>query len=227
MIEDTNFIDKFLDWEKFDATSQISKRINGVTKEAVIDEVTIWEKTIKTMIPLDYQEIHKEISSWDISVPSAHALTYENIAATYARLVSYKLRVSNLLSAAKAWRDTAETGMKYVEELAQGAFTGTAVEKKANAAYVVQPFVHLKVHASRLENYLEKIHSSIMFCAQQIDLLIKEKQSIAKLNFKLGQEGELVISNQTSYNEEEEVIEEDGEIWTPIQKSNRNQKHSR
>jgi hypothetical protein len=66
-----------------------------------------------------------------------------------------------------------------------------------------------------------------MFCAQQIDLLIKEKQSIAKLNFKLGQEGELVISNQTSYNEEEEVIEEDGEIWTPIQKSNRNQKHSR
>ena len=69
--------------------------------------------------------------------------------------------------------------------------------------------------------------ASIMFCAQQIDLLIKEKQSIAKLNFKLGQEGELVISNQTSYNEEEEVIEEDGEIWTPIQKSNRNQKHSR
>jgi len=226
MIEETNFIEKFIDWDKFDATSQISNRINGVTKEAVIDEVKIWEQSIKNMIPLDHKAIHAEIAAWDISVPHVNSLTYENIATTYAKLVSYKLRVSVLIAQAKAWRDTAETAMKYIEELAQGAFTGTSVEKKANAALVVQPFVHLKVQTSRLENYLEKIHSTIIFCAQQIDLLIKEKQSRAKLNFKLGQDGEQFITDQPSFEEDDAIIEENGEVWTPIGKNRTKTKYS-
>jgi hypothetical protein len=214
-MDENNFIEQLIDWEKFDASSQISRRTNGVTKEHIELEVKLWEQQLSLLNPLDYDKVMKEIDGWDISVPSTHALTQENIAATYARLVAYKLRISKLWSDARAWRETCETAAKYIEEISQGAFTGTGVEKKANAAHVVQPFIHLKVQTSRLENYLEKIHSSITFCAQQLDLLLKERQSRAKLNHRLGMEGEY------STPEPSEVQDDDGEGWQPIQKNRR------
>jgi len=125
------------------------------------------------------------------------------------------VRVSKLWADAKAWREVCETAVKYIEELSQGAFTGTAVEKKANASHIVQPFVHLRVQTSRIENYLDKIHSSITFCAQQLDLLLKERQSRAKLNFRLGMEGEQILT-ETS---QEELVEENGEVWKPVRKN--------
>jgi hypothetical protein len=214
-MDENNFIEQIIDWDKFDASSQISRRINGVTKEHIVVEVKLWEKQLSLLDPLNYDQIMKEIDAWDISVPSTHALTQENIAATYAKLVSYKVRVSKLWADAKAWREVCETAVKYIEELSQGAFTGTAVEKKANASHVVQPFVHLRVQTSRIENYLDKIHSSITFCAQQLDLLLKERQSRAKLNFKLGMEGEQILT-ETS---QEELVEENGEVWKPVRKN--------
>lgn len=213
-MDENNFIEQIIDWEKFDASSQISQRINGVTKEHIEMEVRLWEKQLSLLDPLEYKKVMKEIDAWDISVPSTHALTQENIASTYARLVAYKVRVSKLWADARAWREVCESAVKFLEELAQGAFTGTAAEKKANASHVVQPFVHLKVQTSRLENYLDKIHSSITFCAQQLDLLLKERQSRAKLNHRLGMEGEQILSESSSAE-----IEEDGENWTPIRKS--------
>jgi hypothetical protein len=175
---------------------------------------------------LDYPKIVKEIDSWIIEIPDVNALTLQNIAACYSRLVAYKLRVSSLLAEAKSWKETADTACKYLEDLSQGAFTGTGVEKKANAMNVIQPFVHLKVQASRIENYLDKIHSSILFCATQLDLLIKEKQSRAKLNNRLAHEGEFYSSdsqysqdsneNNSFYKEEQE---EDGETWTTVKKA--------
>jgi hypothetical protein len=213
-MDENNFIEQIIDWEKFDASSQISRRINGVTKEHIEMEVRLWEKQLSLLDPLECKKVMKEIDAWDISVPSTHALTQENIASTYARLVAYKVRVSKLWADARAWREVCESAVKFIEELAQGAFTGTAAEKKANASHVVQPFVHLKVQTSRLENYLDKIHSSITFCAQQLDLLLKERQSRAKLNHRLGMEGEQILSESSSTE-----IEEDGENWTPIRKS--------
>lgn len=214
-MDENNFIEQIIDWDKFDASSQISRRINGVTKEHIEVEVKLWEKQLSLLDPLNYDQIMKEIDAWDISVPSTHALTQENIAATYAKLVSYKVRVSKLWADAKAWREVCETAVKYIEELSQGAFTGTAVEKKANASHIVQPFVHLRVQTSRIENYLDKIHSSITFCAQQLDLLLKERQSRAKLNFRLGMEGEQILT-ETS---QEELVEENGEVWKPVRKN--------
>lgn len=212
-----NNIEKFIDWDKFEATSEISKRTNGVTKGVVEQEVELWEKQLQILEPLDYQKIFKETESWDISIPHFDSLTFENIASTYSKLVNYKLRASVLLAASKTWRETAETACKYLEELSQGAFTGTGADKKSNAMHVIQPFVHLKIQASRIENYLNTIHSSILFCATQLDLLIKEKQSRAKFNSKLALEGEYILSNSS----DAKIVEEDenGETWTTIQKS--------
>ena len=209
-----NNIDKFIDWDKFEASSDASKRMQGVNKDILSQEVELWEKQLKILEPLDYNSISKEINSWDISIPDI--TNFENIAVAYSKLVNYKLRVSILLSNAKAWRDTAADACKYIEELAQGAFTGTGADKKSNALHVIQPFIHLKVQASRIENYLDKIHSSILFCATQLDLLIKEKQSRAKLNSKLGLEGEYLMSqsSDTKYIEEDE----NGELWTTVSK---------
>lgn len=214
-----NFIEQLIDWEKFDASSQVSRRINGVTKEHIEIEVKLWEQQLSLLNPLNHDKVMKEIDEWDISVPANHALTQENIASTYARLVSYKVRISKLWADARSWREMCEHAAKYLEEIAQGAFTGTGVEKKANAAHVVQPFVHLKVQTSRLENYLEKIHSSITFCALQLDLLLKERQSRAKLNHRLGMEGEASSFDSPQGEQPDEVS--DGEDWTPIRKNRR------
>jgi len=43
---------------------------------------------------------------------------------------------------------------------------------------------------------------------------LKERQSRAKLNHRLGMEGEQILSESSSAE-----IEEDGENWTPIRKS--------
>lgn len=189
-----NFIETIIDWSKFDATANLSIRTGGVAKEHVEEEVKLWQKQLEMLEPLDYQKIKREIASWDISLPNL--ANFENIASKYSLLVSYKVRISQLLSEAKSWSETCDSAIKFIEELAQGAFVGTGPDKKANAKHVIQPFVHLRSDAYRLENYLDKMHSSIIFCAQQLDLLIKEKQSRAKLNLKLSHDGEEQLANK-------------------------------
>lgn len=211
MKEDT-FIEQLIDWSAFDASSQISKRTGGVTLDIVEQEVKLWELQLKLLEPMNYDKVFKEIDAWDISVPPRHALTQENIASTYTKLVSYKVRISKLWADAKAWRDTCETAIKFIEELSMGAFTGAVADKKSNAAHVIQPFVHLKVQTLRLENFLEKIHSSIIFSATQLDLLLKERQSRAKLNFKLGLEGDADSSKI------EDEQNDDGDSWNIVRK---------
>lgn len=207
-------IEQFIDWDKFDATSNISQRLQGVTLEVIEEEVELWQKQIELLTPLNYENIIREIADWDISVPRVHALTLENIASNYSRLVAYKLRASDLLAQAKTWRETCETACKYLEELSQGAFSGTGAVKAANAMHVIQPFIHLKISASRVENYLDKIHHSIMFAATQLDLLVKEKQSQAKFNAKLGLEGEQINSNTPSTSE----TDDNGDVWVSLKK---------
>jgi len=216
----SEFIDTIVDWKKFDASSGISQRISGVTKEALEIEVEIWNRQLKFLTPLDINSIKSEINDWDISVPIS--LDFESIAASYSRLVNYKTRISKLLADARAWRDTCESAIEYLEDLAPGAFTGTGPDKKSNAAHVIQPFVHLKVQSFRLENYLDKMHGSIMFCAQQLDLLIKEKQSRAKFDYKLSHQGEGVISNVVST---PEIHEEGDDVFVEISSKNRGKPH--
>lgn len=186
------FIESLIDWDKFDATSDVDKRVNNITEENLKLEVELWEKQLKMLAPLDYQKIKSEISGWDISIPSS--LDFDSIAGTYARLVMYKNRISTLWADAKMWRETCEEAIDYLEDLSPGAFPGTGADKKSRATYVVKPFVHLKSQTQRLENYLEKMHGCVMFCATQLDLLIKEKQSKAKLNHRLAHEGEAHMS---------------------------------
>lgn len=211
-----SIIEQFIDWDKFDAASNMSKRLNGVTAETIEAEVELWQAQIELLEPLDYQAIVSEIKDWDISIPPVHALIFENIAATYARLVAYKLRCSILLAQAKTWRETCDSACKFLEELSPGAFSGTGVVKASHAMNVIQPFVHLRSSCARVENYLEKIHHSIIFAATQLDLLIKEKQSQAKFNSKLAREGEHVIMNENLSNEDE-----NGDVWIPISKRNK------
>jgi hypothetical protein len=199
-----NFIDSLIDWQKFDATTNVSLRTNGVTKQHVEEEVKLWQKQIELLEPLDYKKIKQEISNWDISIPSLS--NFDTIASKYTLLVAYKLRISQLLAEAKSWTETCDSAIKFIEDLAQGAFNGTGVDKKSNAKHVVQPFVHLKTETYRLENYLDKIHSSVIFCAQQLDLLIKEKQSRAKLNLKLSHEGEEQLASKSMAENEDGIV---------------------
>ena len=201
-----NLTDSIIDWGKFDASSDISRRLSGVTKENL--EAELWEQQLKLLEPLDYNAIRAEIYLWKIEIPASNQLYFDNIAMTYSRLTSYKLRVSYLLADAKAWRDTCESAIKYIEDLAPGAFSGTGADKKSNSMHVIQPFVHLKNQTARLENYLEKINSAIGFCSQQLDLLLKERQSQAKQNNRLAHEGEERFSHSSFNQIEEETIEE-------------------
>jgi hypothetical protein len=165
------------------------------------------------MSPIDSKKIKAEIGQWDISIPNLS--NFDVVASTYTRLVAYKVRVSQLMSEVNAWTDTCENAIKYIEDLASGAYTGTAADKKSCAKHVVQPFVHLRNETSKLENYLDKMHSCILFCAQQLDLLIKEKQSRAKMNHKLAHDGEIALSNHASDYASDHASEEkpDGEVF--------------
>ena len=206
------FIENIIDWKKFDAVSNIDQRLGGVSQESIKIEVGLWQKQIELLTPLDYKLIKKEINAWEIEIPQS--LSYYDIASTYSRLVAYKLRVGDLLAESKSWTETCETAIKFLSEYSQSAFSGTGADKKSNANSVVQPFVHLKVQAERLENYLTQMHQSIIFCADQLDLLLKERQSRAKVNMKLGHDGESEFLDS-----KEEETDEEG--WTTITKKAR------
>jgi hypothetical protein len=212
------FIDSIIDWEKFDATTNISKRLNGVTKEHLEMEVSIWNKQLQMLETLNYEEVKKEIMAWEIAMPSS--LSEESLYSTYSRLINYKTRLGYLMALARAWKETCESAIKYIEDLAPGAFTGTGPDKKANAMHVIQPFVHLRNQTARTDNFLIQMHNSVLFCANQIDLVIKERQSRAKLNYKLGHAGEDFISSGAL--EQQEInIEEDGEIFQTVKNTGR------
>lgn len=206
-------IDSIIDWDKFDASSQISERMRGVTKEHIEIEVDLWERQLAILSPLNFDKIKKEIDAWDIGIPRS-SFDFNVLSITYASLVGYKHRISQLMSEAKTWDNTCESAIDYILDLSQGAFTGTAAEKKANASHIVQPFVHLKNQTNRVLNYLDKIHSSIMFCAQQLDLLLKERQSQAKLNYKFSAVGEEQLSQ---INNKPESIEDGDDIFAQVQ----------
>ena len=165
------FIESMIDWGKFDASSKISQRMGEVTHENLIQEVKIWEVQLSALNPLNEKQIKAEINEWKIEIPNQ--LSFENIAMAYSRMVSYKVRLAHLLTESKAWKETCEDAIKTIEDLAPGAFKGTGVDKKANSMQVASPFIHLKTQTSRLENYLVQIHAAVIFCANQLDLLIK------------------------------------------------------
>lgn len=212
----SDFIENIIDWEKFDAVSNLDQRLGGVSKESVKMEVELWQKQIQLLEPLNYKAIKKEVGAWVIEIPQT--LAYQDIATTYARLVAYKLRISDLLAEAKSWSETTETAIKFLSDYSQGAFSGTGVDKKANANNVVQPFVHLNAEVSRVENYLTQMHQSIIFCSDQLDLLLKERQSRAKVNMKLGHDGEAELLDSIEDKKETEIDEEG---WATVPKKAR------
>lgn len=209
--------DFIVDWDKFDASSDINTRISGVTKEHIEVEVELWENQLGLLDPMNYKDIQKELNTWDISIPKKHQLNIDVLSATYAKLIGYKHRITQLMTQAKAWDNTCESAIDYLTDFSQGAFSGTAADKKSNAAHITKPFVHLRNQTSILLNYLDKNHSSILFCAQQLDLLLKERQSQAKLNHKLGHLGEENLSKIESENEIEK--DENGDIYQTVSKS--------
>ena len=186
----SEFLDNIIDWSKFDASYKISERMGGVSKHLLEAEINLWEQQLSILEPLDYKKIRKEIDLWKIEIPKRESLNFDNIAETYSDLVSYKHRISQLIAEAKVWDDTCKSAIDYITDLAPGAFTGTGPDKKSNSVYMAQPFIHLKVQTSRILNFLSQYNSSIEFAAKQLDLLLKERQSQAKLNHKFAHSGE-------------------------------------
>lgn len=219
----TDLIEGLIDWDKFDATHNFSDRINGVTKEVIEVETEIWNKQIELLSPLDYDAIRKEIYQWDFTVPDVDSVSFDVIASLYSRLINYKIRIAFLLSEAKTWEETCESACKYLTELSQGAFPGTGPVKKSNALHVIQPFIHLLSSVSRVSNFLFEINSAISFSASQINSLLIERQSRAKLNHKLAHDYDMEnIENDKNNHEidKNKVIEvdEDGYEFYKISK---------
>lgn len=200
----SDFIESIIDWEKFDATVDLSIRTKTVTKELIEQEVELWQKHLTLLNPLDVKKVKSEVNSWDISAPNVH--NFDEVAATYSKLMSYKIRISQLLSDVNDWTNTCDDAIKHLEDLAPGAYSGTAADKKSSAKNIVLPFVHLRNKTYSLQNFLDKMHSSILFCAQQLDYLIKEKQSRAKMNLKLSHEGDLTLANQVTETEDGQIF---------------------
>jgi len=215
-MENDKLIESFIDWNKFDANYKIYERTGGITKEQIEWEVDLWQRHLKLFPVMNYDEIADEVNSWDLSLPTF--FNFEEVAKTYARNANYKLRVAKLLSQVKNWTETCETACKYLEELSLGAFTGTANDKKSCAKLIIKPFVHLKVQTLRIENLLKEINGCITFNTDRINSILIQKQSEAKLNYKLMQDGE------SSYYDANEAIEDEDDIFLPVNKKNHGHK---
>jgi hypothetical protein len=209
-MENEKFIESINDWSKFVGTDNLSAKLTGITKENVEEEILRWQKHIEILPPINYKNVFDEVDSWELGIP--RDFSFETLAKTYARNCNYRLRIGKYISITKAWSLVCQEACDSIEDVAVAAFSGTAADKKAQAKYLILPFLHLKTEISRLENFLKEMNYTIIMISDKINHLVIEKQSQAKLNYKLLQDGE------SSFSTLDEVIEEDDEIFLPVTK---------
>lgn len=200
-------IEGLIDWDKFEASSDLSNKLGGMTPEHLEKEIEIFESLFKLLEPIDFKKVKKEIADWKIEIPNRHSLTFENIAKSYSDLSNYRYRISQLVAEATAWDRTCKDAVDTIKKIALPVFTaGTDKVKEANAALIAAPFVHLKTQTEKVYNYLIQIQASIDTNLKSLDLILKERQSQSKLNHRLGHIGEGVYSETNDF----EDVDEDG-----------------
>lgn len=172
-----------------DFAKKITERLKGITIESFEKEVGLWQQAISSLPNYDEVEIRKEISQWNIGIPRKDDFDFETYSIFYSLQVNYRNRIAEITNVVFAHNEMLTQAQKNLKEIAARLATGTAVDKTAIASYTVNQFSIALSHSKRLLTYLENVTKNIDFAAQQMERMLREKQTLARINTSFLQEG--------------------------------------
>ncbi len=178
-----------VDWQDANFASEIVSRLKGVTEEGFQKEVESWRLNISILPHFDEVEMRREISNWDISVPSKHEFDFGNFAISYSKQVQYRNRITEMISVVYAHHEILFQAHKNLKEMAIKLTSGAKHDKEATAAFAVHRFVAPMSHAKRFLTYLEHVLRNIDFAASQMDRMLREHQALSRINQVYNTEG--------------------------------------
>ena len=171
-----------LDWSKHDFYGDVTKRLKGPTIESFANDVASWQVCLQSLPVYDERKIRMEISEWDMGIPSRDDFQFDSLSEAYARLVSYRNRWTYVYDIVFSHHEILSESSKSLKQVAIKLSTGAKHDKEANAAFTVQPFLNALSRVTAFKSFLEQVLRNIDFSAMQTDRLMKERQSLAKIN---------------------------------------------
>ena len=178
-----------VDWQDSNFASEIVSRLKGVTEESFQKEVESWRLNISLLPHYDEVDFRREISLWDISVPSKNEFDFGNFAVSYSKQVQYRNRITEIISVVYAHHEIIFQAHKNLKEMAIKLTSGAKHDKEATAAFAVHRFVAPMSHAKRFLTYLEHVMRNIDFAASQMDRMLREHQALSRINQSYNSEG--------------------------------------
>lgn len=171
-----------ISWSDPEFSKKITQRTKGITEEKFGDAVESWANAINSLPDFNEITIRKEISYWDIGIPGKDDFNIESYAAAYALQVSYRTRITEIISVVFAHFEMISQAQKSLKEMALNLSNGTAKDKEAIAAFTVHPFSVPLSNAKRLLTYLEAVLKNIDFASSQMDRISREHQALSRIN---------------------------------------------
>lgn len=165
-----------------DFPSIIVERLKGISEKDFAKEVKMWQDHIKYLPQYNEVEVRKEIRTWDISIPVKDDFNIESFAVAYSRQLQYRNRLTELISVVFAHLEMLTHAQKSLREIAIKLSSGPKHDKDAQATFTTNPLLIHVNQAKRLHTYLESVQKNIEFASSQMDKIIREHQTLSRIN---------------------------------------------
>jgi hypothetical protein len=189
--EPSYIVSSVIDWKKVDFRRRVTARIKtGPTVKSFEAELVEWQSLLHSLPSFDENEFMDEISNWDLNIPSKEDFTFDPLLETYARLVAYRTRLTFLYDLIYRHYEALSEAQKSLKSVAIKLATGAKHDKEAYATHAVLPFTQGLAKINRLKAVTEQVFKNIEFAAAQMERLMRERQSLARINQGYAAEGQ-------------------------------------
>lgn len=210
--DDMNDIDiNELDLNCHNEYDNIGERLGSLNGATFMQEVKVWQNFLISLPELRANEIREEMYEWNLSIPSKNNFDFNDLVSTYYDLTNYKNRLSYFISDTMSVYETAIEAHKSLKDIAMKLFNGKQSDQKAEATFVTQPFLMTALRAKTLLNFLTEYKSAIDFAANNLNRLMIERQSQAKMNYRAASEGASIYAAK---DEEDNITKRDVQPYT-------------
>ncbi len=172
------------------SVSQLIKdRKGGITNQAFDLDVEMFEEQLSMCEWPNEAELYDEINNWNFTTPTKECFDRNEIVKVYARLNSYRFRLSQILGQVGRYHKVASTAHKSLKETAHSLYTGTASERNAQSGYRVRPFELEALYAEGILNFLTETSKALDTMFINLSANLKHIDNLVRINHGYEDEG--------------------------------------
>jgi hypothetical protein len=197
-------------WDIVDLDYEITERHKGPSIESFKSDYKDYVDAIKSLRQYSESAIRTEIENWDLTISEESLFDFQLAQSYYAKLISYRIRITYLQDIVNQHYELLSESVKSLKTMAVKLSTGAKHDKEATATNIIQPLAKALANATRFKASLDGVYRNIDFVSWQMEKLLREKQSISRINNEHVREG--MSHSYTSLNEERESPENNSQF---------------